>query len=77
MRGAEDAFASLSTLLGGDQWFFAQQAPGLFDAAVFAYTHLLLDDEMGWQENRLGEGLQKFENLVQHRNRIAELYHQS
>lgn len=75
MRRALDALTALSTLLGGGQWFFEQQEPSLFDAAVFAYTHLLLDEEMYWQDNGLGENVKHFENLVQHRERIAQMYH--
>ena len=75
MREAEDAFDALETLLGEDEWFFRQQRPTLFDASVFAYTHLILDENMEWKDNKLGGQLGKRENLVQHRNRVLEMYY--
>lgn len=56
---AREAFAALEAALvgededemgGAERWFFAAKNPGLFDAAVFSYTHLLLppaDDDDG------------------------------
>lgn len=44
--------------------------PSLFDAAVFAYTHLLLDESMQWQDRRLSEMVVQTPQLVKHRNRI-------
>lgn len=48
---ARRAFAALETLLaqntdgGGGAWFFNATRPTLFDAHVFSYTHLILDDD--------------------------------
>lgn len=70
-----DALFALSTLLGDRLWFSDQKA-GYFDASVFAYTHLILSDNiMHWQSNRLAELLLKHENLVVHRDRMLELYY--
>lgn len=92
MRDADDAFAALSALLGDDLWFFSASnvesgndastdGPGLFDASVFAYTHLILDSDrtahallMDWKENPLKELLLKYSNLVSHRDRVVEVY---
>lgn len=71
---AGEAFEALSTLLGDDQHFFARPNPGLFDASVFAYTHLVLDDKMGWKQNRLGQLLKQHTNLVQHRERLLSFF---
>jgi metaxin len=71
---AEQAFQALSTLLGDNEHFFGTDRPGLFDAGVFAYTHLLLDINMGWTVTRMADGLRRFENLVQHRQRIFSTY---
>lgn len=71
---AEKAFDALSALLGEDEWFFGAEGPGLFDASVFAYTHLLLDEKMGWREKRLLRGLRRKENLVAHRERLLSKY---
>ena len=71
---AQRAFAALSTLLGDSDNFFGADKPSLFDASVFAYTHLLLDEGMGWKEDRMSRGLKKYFNLVQHRERIVEVY---
>lgn len=72
---AEKAFGALSALLGNGQWFFANQKPALFDASVFAYTQLLLDEDFGWKEQRLCIALRKWDNLVQHRERILVRYY--
>jgi len=73
---AEEAFRDLANKLGKDRWFFGEANPGLFDAAVFAYTHLLLDQDLGvgWQDKRLQRAVNMHDNLVQHRNRIWDLY---
>ena len=75
MRDALDALAALSDLLGNSEWFLDQTQPGLFDASVFAYTHLILDGSMQWQSNNLAEILHKHENLLRHRERISEMYY--
>ena len=74
MREAEDAFNALSSLLGQDEWFLGEQKPTLFDATVFAYTHLILGETMGWKENGMAEQLKQMENLVKHRERILQMY---
>lgn len=78
------AFEAISTLLGGKEWFSGEVTPGLLDAAVFSYTHLLLLDVDGkgeeqtwtWSDFRLRHLLQdkKFENLHKHRQRILGRY---
>ncbi|KAF2239092.1 hypothetical protein EV356DRAFT_563233 [Viridothelium virens] len=60
---AEDALSALSTLLGTHEWFFDAKQPGLMDASVFSYTHLLLDDALEWSDKRLNDDL---------RNRVCE-----
>jgi metaxin len=72
---ADKAFEALSILLGDDDWFFGNGSPGLFDASVFAYTQLLLDDTLGWKEKKLCRALRRKENLVQHRERLRVRYY--
>jgi metaxin len=74
VREAQEAFEALSTLLGEERWFFGGRNPGLFDASVFAYTHLVLDQRLGWAHNPLREPLERYPNLVQHRERIKDEY---
>ena len=75
---ADKAFEALSILLGEQSWFFGNEKPALFDASVFAYTQLLLDDELGWKEQKLCRALRRRHNLVQHRERLlAEYFKQS
>ena len=74
VQDATEALSALSTLLGRSDYFFGNQRPGLFDASVFAYTHLLLDEDLKWQKNELGEALTDVTNLVEHRHRIFKLY---
>lgn len=71
---ADKAFEALSTLLGEDDWFFGEEKPTLFDASVFAYIHLILDEKMGWKEKRLLRAVKKRENLVGHRERLLVRY---
>ena len=71
------AFLALSTLLGEDDFFHGTARPGLLDASVFAYVHLLLDETLDWQDRRLSEQVGKFKNLQEHRNRILEMYFKS
>jgi metaxin len=70
----DKAWSALSHLLGDNQYFFAADRPGLFDASVFAYTNPLLDDGLAWQETRMVKGLRMCEKLVQHRERILKNY---
>lgn len=67
------AFEALSELLGDNRCFFAQDVPGLFDASVFAYTHILLA-EFGWKDLRLRKQLVQFQNLVDHQQRLISDY---
>jgi metaxin len=71
---AEKAFEALSTLLGDDTHFFGMERPSLFDASVFAYTHLLLDESLNWQNKRLTGCLTNMKNLAQHRQRLLTRY---
>ena len=73
-RDAEKAWEALSELLGNDQYFFAEETPGLLDASVFAYTHLLLSETMCWNDKRLANALAKHDNLVRHSERISRRY---
>lgn len=71
---AREAFAALSTLLKEDDWFFGEKTPGLFDANLFAYAHLLLDEGMGWVKNELADVLRSHTNLIEHRERVLREY---
>ncbi|KAL7949599.1 hypothetical protein V8C42DRAFT_311372 [Trichoderma barbatum] len=73
LADATDALRSLSALLADNDWFFGQPEPGLFDAEVFAYTYLLLDEAFGWADDySLARCLAEFDNLVEHRRRLYE-----
>ncbi|TAQ88084.1 hypothetical protein B7494_g3620 [Chlorociboria aeruginascens] len=72
---ADKAFEALSILLGEDAWFFNGEKPSLFDASVFAYTHLLLDRSLGWKEEKLCRALRRRDNLVKHRERLLVRYY--
>lgn len=69
---AEEAFAALEMVLANDNWFFGASKPGLFDASVFAYTHLLMDENLGkgWIDTRLRDALLQRKSLTAHRSRI-------
>ena len=73
-READAAFNALSELLGDHPYFFASKVGSLFDAAVFSYTNILLDDKIQWKERRMIEDLNKYKNLVRHRNMISQKY---
>ncbi len=70
LEDARAGFAALSALLGDDEWFFGAEGPGLLDADVFAYTHLLLGGGVKWRDAVLGECLAEFANLVAHERRL-------
>ncbi|TGJ82125.1 hypothetical protein E0Z10_g6643 [Xylaria hypoxylon] len=71
-RGAKEAFRALDGVLGDEEWFFQSAVPGLFDATVFSYTHLILHDGLAWENRRLNDFLKEFPRLVSHRNRIFQ-----
>ena len=71
---AGKSFQALSTVLGDDENFFGMPQPGVFDASVFAYTHLLLDSNLRWQNKRVSDALRRNPNLVHHRQRILDKY---
>ncbi|KIV88022.1 hypothetical protein PV10_09198 [Exophiala mesophila] len=62
-RQASHAFRALSQLLGDNKFFFGQSTPGLFDASLFAYTQIILDDELDWVNLDLKLELQQYSNL--------------
>lgn len=68
---AEAALEALSTVLGEeDAWFFGAEEPGLMDAAVFGYTHLILTLPWHEAEARLSAAVRRWENLVRHEERV-------
>ncbi|KAK2034708.1 hypothetical protein LX32DRAFT_578803 [Colletotrichum zoysiae] len=77
---ARAAFEALAALLdengggggGGEGWFFGCREPTLFDASVFAYTHPLLDGDLGWADRTLPDILAGFPGLARHRERLLE-----
>ncbi|EXJ93272.1 hypothetical protein A1O1_01664 [Capronia coronata CBS 617.96] len=69
-RRAEEALQSLSILLGDENFYFGQTTPGLFDASLFAYTQIILDEKLDWKQPALKLALQTHKNLVQHRARL-------
>ncbi|KAL0263716.1 hypothetical protein SLS55_002697 [Diplodia seriata] len=75
---AEDALRALESALGADRWFFGARRPGVFDAAVFAYTHLLLTQDLGgaggWAKSRLGDAVRARQRLVRHQERVSEAF---
>ena len=75
-QGSDKAFGALSELLGDEDYYFGERKPGLFDASVFAYTNVLLDEGLDWKVTRMAEGLLTYSNLVEHRQRIFETYFQ-
>lgn len=69
---ADEAFGALATLLGEEDWFLGGDVPGVLDAEVFAYTHLLVGGQLAWTDGRLGEVLRRHEGLVRHAERLYE-----
>ena len=81
LAGAEAAFEALETLLvevsgggkgrneGDGEWFLGASEPGMLDAAVFAYTHCILELGIGMEGP-----VERCEALVRHRQRILSRY---
>lgn len=74
MREAASALLALSELLGQDQWFFGQKQPSMLDASIFAYTQLILDEDLTWGDNKLANQVSQHQNLVEHRDRILNQF---
>lgn len=88
-RAAVHALEALATLLSESKtgWFFGAETPTLFDASVFAYTHLMIEylsdakSESGEEEEsifasrRLGDMVRRAGSgeLGQHHRRLFEL----
>lgn len=75
-QAASQALAALADALhaSATPWFFGEDAPTLFDAAVFAYTNMLLDESLAWGDPRLSNSVREFDALVRHRERILAKY---
>jgi len=71
---AGDALKAISTILGRDTWFFGGGGPGLFDASVFAYTHLILTLRWHSKENALLRAVMGHDNLLGHEKRIRDKF---
>ena len=65
---ATTALDALSVRLGDDTWFFNGKVPGLLDAAVFAYLHVILTGE--WEE-KWASGLK---GLVENRQNLVQFW---
>ncbi|KAM3503058.1 hypothetical protein MY11210_008857 [Beauveria gryllotalpidicola] len=74
LRAAEEAFAALAALLGEAEWFLGAERPGVLDAELFAYTHLLVGGQLTWGDEELVSRLTTFGNLVRHADRLYERY---
>lgn len=79
-QAANRAFSALSTLLSQDSFFGASDAPGMLDLALFAYTYPLLRmaslDETSWpswENHRLYDMLNDYQNLVDHSARLLSI----
>jgi metaxin len=82
-RDAGEAFDALSRLLGESEtgWFFGREKAAEFDAAVFAYTCLVMAEQQGlgglnWRDGAVLGGLVEGAGegeLVRHRARIWEI----
>lgn len=70
LADATTALRALSSLLGEDKWFFGADGPGLFDADVFAYTYLIDDNALAWQDKSLSQCLGGLDNLKRHKERL-------
>ena len=78
---AEEAFGSLSVMLGDKRWFGRRderEVSGWVDASVFAYTHTVVALFAGAGEHtgamRLKRAVEQYENLMAHRERILEAF---
>lgn len=70
---ATKAFRALSVLLGSNEFFSDNGRPNLFDASVFAYTHLLMDESLPWGDSTLSDILKRHLVLIDHRERLLNI----
>lgn len=71
------AFVALSTLLGNQDFFSDANTPGLFDASLVAYTHLILHfadakraSRVRWKDDTLSCLLSRHKSLLAHRDKV-------
>ena len=76
---AASALEAFATVLeeADDGWIWGGDngKPTLIDAALFAYTHLLLDEKMAWKDKRLRKSVERFEPLKKHHDRIMREFY--
>ncbi|KAL2887491.1 hypothetical protein HOO65_050612 [Ceratocystis lukuohia] len=73
---ARVALAALEAELARSEsgWFLSAVEPTVFDAAVFSYVHLLLDESLVWGDDTLPCAVASFMGLVAHRDRVLNEY---
>ncbi|OBT86079.1 hypothetical protein VE02_05720 [Pseudogymnoascus sp. 03VT05] len=71
---AAAAFEALAGALEGEEWVLGGEGGEvtMLDAEVFAYTHLVLEEGMGWGDGRLGREVGRWRALVEHRERVLK-----
>ncbi|OBT99852.1 hypothetical protein VE01_02240 [Pseudogymnoascus verrucosus] len=71
---AAAAFEALAGALEGEEWVLGGEGGGvtMLDAEMFAYTHLVLEEGMGWGDGRLGREVRRWGALVEHRERVLK-----
>lgn len=70
---AAAAFEALAGALEGEEWVLGGDGGAtMLDAEVFAYTHLVLEEGMGWGDGRLGREVGRWRALVEHRERVLK-----
>lgn len=69
---AAAAWKALDTLLGDDEWFFGAQQPGMLDATVFAFAHLVRKWAWDETERRVQTPLETCKRLMAHEERLRK-----
>jgi len=70
---ADAAWRALEEILGDDEWFFDAAQPGMVDAAVFAYAHLVLHLQWEGRAEAAATVVRTCKGLVEHERRVREL----
>jgi metaxin len=78
---ARTAFSALETALlgavgsaGAGGFFSGAEEAAIFDAEVFAYTNLILDETLGWVDTHLRDVLSGHSALTRHREKMLCTY---
>lgn len=74
LADANSALLALSAKLGEHRYFSETDIPDILDAELFSYLNIIMDENLGWVDDRLSQLVPRFGNLVAHRDQLLAQY---